>query len=318
MEYIPIEEQIHIDDYEKFCSFQFDGDNLNTEPPIGTVFCHLGNIDKLFRYTKNDYIVVSPRFDAGIVLQEEAHPNKDLYKLTFAIDFNKLEAETDSYYQAQIGPACARDKCKPSDRYSVKMYAHTLSTFDKVPQNIHRWYVCNLGVQPNRMKFLPFGINTNTFTLTEELYNNKKDKLLYCNFQPNTIERNFYKQQFSNVSWATYRENLPHNEYLDDMSRHKFTLCPAGNGFDSFRIYEALYVGSIPILERSVFSYNLAVRLCCPIFIENYKLLSEDMLYNRYNLIIDNKDCYTNNKLKLSYWKQRFEKDEQSLQKNKR
>jgi hypothetical protein len=34
------------------------------------------------------------------------------------------------------------------------------------------------------------------------------------------------------------------------MARSKFVLCPSGVGWDSFRIWEALSIGSIPIIEH--------------------------------------------------------------------
>jgi hypothetical protein len=38
------------------------------------------------------------------------------------------------------------------------------------------------------------------------------------------------------------------NKYLDDLSQCTFVLCPRGTGTSSFRLYETLMMGSIPII----------------------------------------------------------------------
>jgi len=35
------------------------------------------------------------------------------------------------------------------------------------------------------------------------------------------------------------------------MARHQFVICPEGNGVDSHRIWEALYLGCVPIVSES-------------------------------------------------------------------
>ena len=32
-----------------------------------------------------------------------------------------------------------------------------------------------------------------------------------------------------------------------EVARHRFALCPPGNGFDTHRVYEALQLGAIPV-----------------------------------------------------------------------
>jgi hypothetical protein len=42
--------------------------------------------------------------------------------------------------------------------------------------------------------------------------------------------------------------------YLRNMASHKYAICPPGNGIDSHRIWEALYIGVIPVCLRSIFT----------------------------------------------------------------
>lgn len=51
--------------------------------------------------------------------------------------------------------------------------------------------------------------------------------------------------------------------YLQNLSTHKYAICPPGNGIDSHRIWEALYLGVIPIMLRSVFTEEIAKHVPC-------------------------------------------------------
>jgi hypothetical protein len=51
-----------------------------------------------------------------------------------------------------------------------------------------------------------------------------------------------------------FSQGLNHSDYYDIMGRSKVVLCPRGNvSPDSFRIYEALECGCIPIAENTAF-----------------------------------------------------------------
>jgi hypothetical protein len=47
-------------------------------------------------------------------------------------------------------------------------------------------------------------------------------------------------------------ERLPFPEYLLDLKRAWFCISPRGNGIDTHRTWEALYVGTIPVVTRSL------------------------------------------------------------------
>jgi hypothetical protein len=39
--------------------------------------------------------------------------------------------------------------------------------------------------------------------------------------------------------------------YLADLARHRFSICPRGNGIDTHRFWECQYLGVVPVVERS-------------------------------------------------------------------
>jgi len=53
---------------------------------------------------------------------------------------------------------------------------------------------------------------------------------------------------FSHLASSTNKE---YPEYLSELSEHYFCLCPRGNGLDSHRFWESLYLGVIPVIVNN-------------------------------------------------------------------
>jgi hypothetical protein len=81
--------------------------------------------------------------------------------------------------------------------------------------------------------------------------NLQKDMLLYVNVNPTHPSRAiamFYAQK---MSGATIEHSVGFEQFISGLARHKFCLCPRGNGIDSHRFWEALYLDCIPVIVRS-------------------------------------------------------------------
>jgi hypothetical protein len=63
--------------------------------------------------------------------------------------------------------------------------------------------------------------------------------------------------------------------------KSKYTLSPQGNGIDCHRIYEAIYLNSIPIIKSGLMD-NYFKKLPA-IIINNWTDITEDFLKNEYN-----------------------------------
>ena len=80
---------------------------------------------------------------------------------------------------------------------------------------------------------------------------------VYMNFSLDThpTRRRLF-EQFKDVPWITVGSAEPTMEgrrrFLRDIRNHAFVLCPRGNGVDTHRLWETLYMGSIPIVHRDV------------------------------------------------------------------
>ena len=86
------------------------------------------------------------------------------------------------------------------------------------------------------------------------------------------------------------------SEYIKDLNRYKFIFCPWGNGFDTHRIWEALYCGSIPITKTHL---SLSFKNLPIISFDNFDDLSIEKLITE-----SNKKDFNTKTLNLEYWKQ--------------
>lgn len=93
-----------------------------------------------------------------------------------------------------------------------------------------------------------------------------------------------------------FAQGLDHEEYCKLMSRSKIVLCPNGNiSPDSFRLYEALEAGCIPIVESAYFWNNMFKNIPFPV-------VNDSLTWkNAINLVLKDYHLYKQNVDK--WWK---------------
>ena len=85
--------------------------------------------------------------------------------------------------------------------------------------------------------------------------------------------------------------------YIDKLSNYKFVLCPWGNGIDTYRLWETLFSGSIPVVKKHD-AYKNFKKLPI-IFYENNEDLTLDYLVeNEKNINLD----YSKEFLTVDFW----------------
>jgi hypothetical protein len=87
--------------------------------------------------------------------------------------------------------------------------------------------------------------------LFQAAQNLDKDKLLYANVGLTHPSRTQARNAAALVHGVTLEGGLDYPAYLASMARHKFCLCPRGNGIDTHRIWEAWYLQCIPIIVKA-------------------------------------------------------------------
>jgi hypothetical protein len=192
----------------------------------------------------------------------------------------------------------------------------TKDLIDLAPKNMKKWYGQNVCVEDKRLESLPIGLeNSEWFPEINKLkkIENKrinpenKNRLLYINHNINTNpkERLSPYKIFGNSEYVTlfYGKNGNNfDEYLNNISSHKFVLCPEGNGTDTHRTWECLYLGTIPIEKKNINnSFYQDLPIC---FVDDWSDINEEFLNQEYERIC-RKD-FNLSKLNFDYWKERI------------
>jgi len=178
------------------------------------------------------------------------------------------------------------------------------------------WYTVNKQTNKPNVFSLPLGITNNTNeTALHKIYGDldcmvaimnepKNDKnLVYMNFNVNThFERNKVFQLFNNKEWVTKGDinntMQGRTSFLRDIRNHTFVLCPRGNGIDTHRLWETLYMSSIPIVKRDIGIEDFYDLPIC--FIDSWEDITLEFLENEKIRIFST--VWNLEKLKVSYW----------------
>jgi hypothetical protein len=173
--------------------------------------------------------------------------------------------------------------------------------------NIRVWFCQNKLIQHSKLRSLPIGLYyPHDENYIMQLYNQCQQpkqtnlKLVYLNINVDTYpeERSKIVELYYDKDWITYENKVSLGTYLSSMYCHKFVFAPRGNGLDTFRLWEALYLGCIPIVKYHI-GYDDFKDL--PIlFVESWDNITEDFLTTQYKIIISKQ--YNFDKLKMSYW----------------
>ena len=94
-------------------------------------------------------------------------------------------------------------------------------------------------------------------------------------------------------------------EYIEDLSHHKFAVSPEGNGIDCYRTWECLYLGVIPIVkENKAMSFFKDLPI---LFVDNYDNITPEFLEKIYEEKFKNKN-FNLKKLNISFWDNEIKK----------
>lgn len=128
--------------------------------------------------------------------------------------------------------------------------------------------------------------------------------LVYMNFTTQTypVEREIVAAMFREKEWVTVGTPSATMEgrktFLKDMRDHSYVLCPRGNGVDTHRLWEALYMGSIPVvLWDTAHSGWTDLPI---LFVKSWEEVTEERL--REELPRFETSVWNMEKLRVGYW----------------
>ena len=179
--------------------------------------------------------------------------------------------------------------------------------------HILKWYAQNVCIKHPKLNPLPIGIansqwrHGNLSILNQIISESKmnKEKLVYLNYKINTnksVRKPIFKL-LSSKKFVTCNSNLSYQDYLKELSQHKFCIVPPGNGIDCHRTWECLYLGVIPILQNCICN-EIFQNLNLPVLLVDQWNFEKEFLENKYKLLILKE--YDRSILELNFWKSRI------------
>lgn len=189
-----------------------------------------------------------------------------------------------------------------------------------LPENLVNWWTINAHLIHDKVKPIPLGLqnihwkwhgNIQSDPKTYIKFNKfKKSKNILASFsvKNNITERQsaldaleqgnleFDFRRFSSIDRGN--ESFV-KDYFKKASEYRFILCPAGVGVDTHRLWECLYLGSIPITKnynvyRDFKDYPI-------IFLENWSDINDIDLDREFEVKVN--QLKKENRIYLDYWK---------------
>jgi len=281
---------------EKFISdneLKFEFDFLNDSDIDGQSINQYGEVKKFYKKnSKNVYMMTTAYVDLFF-----KNPPKEKFIL---ITHNSDGSIIDSNGKRGC-ENCGQEYC---------------ANIENIPENLVKWFGINITTNHEKLQSLPIGIENNRsdFPINREeilkkvqMKKKKNKNLLYLNFffRHNPSERLEPFELFSDKSWVTSvnvhnsLNGLNYESFLDEINSHKFILCPEGVGPDTYRVWESLYLRSIPIIKKKIFSqYYHDLPVC---YVNEWSDITEEFLLNEYKRIQNTQ--FNLQKMDYNYWK---------------
>lgn len=185
----------------------------------------------------------------------------------------------------------------------------------RMPTNVIDWFSNNVDVHHHRVHALPIGFAFNvqrTRSLMDQVAEGrlKESNLVYLNFtkkiprHPNP--RHGLYERFSSRSYVTAKgggglESISPEDFYRDLRSHAYTLSPPGAGLDCHRHWEALALGSIPIVLRSRVTTVLLGDMPA-LLLDHWDELNETRLMDELPILRERFNHICMRKLDMNYW----------------
>lgn len=156
-----------------------------------------------------------------------------------------------------------------------------------------------------KLNLLPIGIANSMwkhgnllelYDVIKSTYKNKKLKNIYVNINPSTYPyRKVLLDKIKELNSFSLAKGKPYKEYLLELASHRFCLCIRGNGIDTHRFWESLYLGVIPvIINNKTTSCTNWINYLKVLEVPFYEIKNDDLnkMFIQYTDIFFTEDLY--------------------------
>ena len=172
----------------------------------------------------------------------------------------------------------------------------------------------NLIIYKKNYHFIPIGLENSKFhnngdikdfISLRKVKSKKKPRILF-GFQNTNPKRAQLKDKFKKIKIADETNGWNSFFYRRILLNYMFVICPEGNGIDTHRIWEALYLRTIPIIKKNMIS-NFIKKAKIPVLILNkWSDLSRYDEKQLQKFYFSKKKLFNNRYLFQEYWKKRI------------
>ena len=142
-----------------------------------------------------------------------------------------------------------------------------------------------------------------------ELRKKQKEGLLCMNFAKDRCKEGICYQDrmatynlFKEKPYCRYIRRKPFNDYITEMSRYKFVLSPSGLGPDCYRTWEAMIVGTIPIMKHG--PTDELYKDLPVLIVDDWEEITEELLESTWQKFTQKR--FNIEKLFIDYWAQQL------------
>lgn len=161
----------------------------------------------------------------------------------------------------------------------------------RIPPNVLAIHAANAVIFGGKIHPFPHGIERIMYPgydhheILEEYItiDTKPTKLLLVTHRDDTGARGSLKQHFNAFPWATVPPRLDYEPYLRAIKNHKFVLCPSGNGIESARNWETLYMKRVPIFKDHPYLREMFKDFPA-LFVKEFEDVTEQLLLDNDHL----------------------------------
>tara|TARA_Y100001963_G_scaffold37444_1_gene52337 strand:+ start:102 stop:1049 length:948 start_codon:yes stop_codon:yes gene_type:complete len=268
----------------KLCDYSF-GDQSGQWGPIYTSFMEQANLLNL-DFVSKVYEVQKERDYMTLFID-----NIRLYKR----DIKEVKEDDKRYVNSLMADSNLLELCSHFSSMKFIIFTNLEDTpideyiFDSIPENVLCISAVNAIAHGGKVIPAPYGIQRR-MTLDDKrmeqlvsAMNADVDpsmfKLLYVNHNDNSHEdRVGLKYMFRDQQWANVDEQrVDYYNFLLNLAKHKFVLCPRGNAIDCHRNWEVLYMKRVPVMMTDTYLMDLFYDYPV-LWVHDYAEVTEDLL----------------------------------------
>jgi hypothetical protein len=186
-----------------------------------------------------------------------------------------------------------------------------------LPRNLVCWYAQNLCTASNRTFPIPIGMENSHWhpgkrdTIIKAEKSQQRVLRAFTQFNPSTHKSrldlaNLIMDKKIDVDFAPSVNGTGFEQYVYNLSRYAFCVCPRGNGTDTHRIWEALYMGCIPIVQTHL--THKCLDGLPVLFVENWQEITHQKLVHFIEQMPS--IIYDAKKLHFKYWENLIKDEE--------